>query len=135
MSTAPTPSQQQGSLMTCQSHANTSISMSPSRPTLHHVNYHLHVDKAMRNKMDACNRSNPIEIAHTEGGIRVFCQAAIYELLRTKVHSIYTEQGKNHPDTSITQTKDAQDAVVAETYKIKYRSKHKSVIYCKPVPY
>jgi hypothetical protein len=38
-------------------------------------------ERALLSKLDACNRVNQLEIAHTEGGIRVYCKELVEECL------------------------------------------------------
>jgi hypothetical protein len=42
-------------------------------PTIKTVSYTLQPERALFNKLDACNRVNHLEIVYTEGGIRVYC--------------------------------------------------------------
>ena len=77
----------------------------------------------MKNKLEACNRTDPIELCYTNGGIRVYCQAALYELLRVAVHSMYTNT--ENKQTEITQVKDRNGMVVTETYRVKVQPQPK----------
>jgi hypothetical protein len=90
-------------------------------PTIKTVPYTLKPEKALVSKLDACNRVNQLEIVYTEGGIRVFCQTALYEILRTQLLDFYN----NHPKKSVTVTKSKSHngAEVSEVVRVRIKRK------------
>ena len=87
----------------------------------HMMTYQLNKEKAMKKKLKACSRQEPVILEQTNGGLRMHLQTGMYEAMRHAIAPYYGgEATSNEVETSKTIV-DATKNVVGETIRIKNR--------------
>ena len=65
------------------------------------LNYSLKIDKAMLKKLEKADRVDPVTYSETAGGLRMYCQTAYFELLKTSLDYVLQFPHILDPDSTM----------------------------------